>query len=142
MKKNYKKSIVIAIIILIAIIFTLDIWRRSYQEKRTIMTYLHSVALYINTYKNEHKGTFPSSLDFIDSKLIPENIITRIKYTYLQRKAYSVNIPQYDYSKSDLWFYFPYEDEAWVCMDGGVLVNKIPLSDIKYNIKDGAIPHK
>jgi hypothetical protein len=96
------------------------------------MTHLHFVALDINKYKTENNGIFPMNLDFIDYKIVPISIIKQIKYTYPQRKLYSVEIPPYDYSGSDLWFYYPYGNEAWVCMDGGVLVNKIPLSNIKH----------
>lgn len=135
MKKRYIQRIIAIIIILAVVILSLDLWRRSYQKKRRIMTHLHSVALYINTYKAKHNKVFPSTLDFIDTKVVPKNIINKIKYTYFQRKSYSVNIPPYDYSENDLWFYFPYKNEAWICMDGGVLVNKIPISNIKYKGK-------
>lgn len=129
MKK--KKFYVFGLIFIILIISILIIWTSEYNKQRKILSNLRAVSMCITTYNAEYDVNFPQSLDFINSSDIPSLDITKIKYTFPEKDDYSVNLADSQYD-GDMWFYYPYGDRAWVCINGSIRKSTIPLLCIQH----------
>ena len=125
-----RKKIILIIACLIIIIFFLDIWRRSFHKQLEIRFYLQQVAFAIRAYAENNGQQYPRTLSDLPSKIAPKEIIEQIKYTYWQRQCYNLDSFDRIYKDTELWFYYPYGKTAWICVDGIVIVKRIPLSEI------------
>ena len=133
MRKKHIK-LMSTVVILTSLVLTLDYFRRHYNREISHKSTLFIVSLAIRQYAGEHNIP-PPNLDFISDILLPEKIRNEIIYTLPQSHLYSVDVPTYDYSEDNLWFYFPDGKKAWVCIDGHMPARKIPIRNIKVSVK-------
>ena len=133
------KKIIYSLLGLVCIIVVIVIFinNKKYNEERPILTSLYAVTLQLKLYEDDNGKSlpeaYPKSLSYMTAIDVPQKIIDKIVYTYPQKELYTVKICST--FKNKLWFYYPYKKEAWICLDGIVRANKIPLSDILYKGK-------
>ena len=112
---------------------------KAYSEEHTILSHLQMINMTLKQYYAEDKvrrfpEAYPKSLKYITDRGFPNQKITnKIIYTYPEKTFYTIKINST--TKNGLWFYYPYKEEAWICLDGIVKANKIPLSNILYKGK-------
>lgn len=139
-KKLYFIGIIVFILI-IPFLILVFFHQRELDSQEGTLTDLRSVSLCIISYTIDHNDNFPESLDFItESKILPELDIKKIVYTCPKINDYKVEIPPYnDFPQGydgKIWFYYPYKNKAWVCVEGGAIGReRISLSSIKFKGK-------
>ena len=132
MKKKILLLIGLILFVSIVVILLYDKKDVTTDEERMIRSNLHSVALNLAAY-HDAPNHYPQSLEYMASKTIPIELLKKITYTFPESKNYSVK--KHNFHNEQLWFYYQYDNEAWVCQDGAVRVQRVPLDDILYKGK-------